>query len=652
MSVDYTRVDRSSDMGATIFPDGTGFRTWAPNATAVSVVAGDRLSAAQAGGWQPDPSDALAALGDGSWGGFLAGVGEGDSYMFYVAGAGGTGWKRDSFARELTITPAFPASYCTARDPALYPWHDQGWQTPRYNDLIIYQLHIGTWWAQDDSGNDARATRGGTFLDAITKLDYLRSLGVTAVQFLPVQEFETAFGLGYNGVDYFSPEAQYVIPPDALAGKLALVNTMLAAFGKPALTAAQLTPGINQLKCLIDLCHLHGIAVILDLVYNHAGGGFDDQSMYFYDRQQTGNNNNSLYFTDQGWAGGLIFAYWNQWVCQFLIDNACFFLTEYRIDGIRYDEVRVIENNGGRNFCQSLTQSVRVTSPSAIQIAEYWNPDRPSAIAPPPGGLGFDAELGDGLRDAMRGLLSQAAAGESAAIDLSTVASCLIPSAGFPAAWCTVQFMENQDITYAGHAGSARVPTLADSSNTRSWYARSRSRAATALLLAAPGIPSLFMGEEFLEDKNWSDDRSVNGLIWWEGLTAADSSMRDFLRCVTDLVQLRRAQPALCAGGVRVSRADNYDRVIVLHRWVEWVGQDVVIVASLDENPKYGYAIGLPYAGSWREIFNSDYYDSLPNPNTIGNGGGVQAYDGGLDGFAASATITLPPNGALVLARR
>jgi 1,4-alpha-glucan branching enzyme len=212
--------------------------------------------------------------------------------------------------------------------------------------------------------------------------------------------------------------------------------------------------------------------------------------------------------------------------------------------------------------------------------------------------------------------------------------------------------MENQDITYAGHAGSARVPTLADSSNTRSWYARSRSRAATALLLAAPGIPSLFMGEEFLEDKNWSDDRSVNGLIWWEGLTAADSSMRDFLRCVTDLVQLRRAQPALCAGGVRVSRADNYDRVIVLHRWVEWVGQDVVIVASLDENPKYGYAIGLPYAGSWREIFNSDYYDSLPNPNTIGNGGGVQAYDGGLDGFAASATITLPPNGALVLARR
>jgi 1,4-alpha-glucan branching enzyme len=651
MGVELSRTDRTSAMGATVFADGTGFRTWAPNARAVSVVAGDRLVSAQDPGWRPDASDQLASLGDGTWGGFLAGVGDGAPYMFYVDGIGGSGWKRDSVARELTVTPAFPDSFCIVRDPACYPWHDQDWRPPQFSDLIIYQLHIGTWWAQDATGQDARATNGGTFLDAADKLGYLRSLGVTAVQLLPVQEFETEFGLGYNGVDYSSPEGQYVVPPNEVPARLTAVNLALAAFGQPALTTAQLTPGANQLKYFIDLCHLNGIAVILDLVYNHAGGGFDDHSLWFYDRQANGNQNNSLFFTDQGWAGGQIFAYWNQWVCQFLIDNARLFLNEYRIDGIRYDEVRVIENNGGRDFCQHLTETVRATNAAAIQIAEYWNPDRPSAVRSPPDGLGFDAELGDGLRDALRDLLSQAAGGASAALDLSGVASSLITAAGFADAWRIVQSMENQDLTYAGHSGAARVPMLADASDRRSWYARSRSRVVTSLLLAAPGIPSLFMGEEFLEDKDWSDNRQANGLIWWEGLEGTDSTMRDFLRCVTDLIALRRAQPALRAAGARVSRAQSYDRIIVLHRWVEGQGADVIVVASLDEQPKHGYTIGLPFTGGWRELFNSDVYDGFPNAAAVGNGGSVQAWGGPLDGFAASASLALPANGVVVLAR-
>jgi 1,4-alpha-glucan branching enzyme len=650
MAVDQSRIDQTSAMGATIWPDGTGFRTWAPNARSVAVLAGVELTAAQNSTWRPAQQDLLAPLGDGTWGGFLAGVRDRDPYMFFVDGAGSVGWKRDSFARELTNVPAFPSSFCVVRDPKLYPWHDQGWRTPPFPDLIIYQLHIGTWWAQDDTGQDVRATRGGTFLDAALQLKHLRKLGVTAVQLLPVQEFETTFGLGYNGVDYFSPEGQYVVAPAELPGKLDAVNAMLASFGKLPLTPAQLEPGINQLKCFVDLCHLNGIAVIFDLVYNHAGGGFDDHSLWFYDRQSNGNLNHSLYFTDQGWAGGQIFAYWNQWVAQFLIDNARFFLDEYRIDGIRYDEVRVIENNGGRAVCQHLTETVRATNPAAIQIAEYWNPDRPSAIRPPPGGLGFDAELGDGLRDALRGLLGQAAGGASAGLDFSAVAGSLIPPSGFADAWRAVQFLENQDLTYAGHAGSARVPMLADGSDRRSWYARSRSRVVTSLLLAAPGIPSLFMGEEFLEDKNWSDDRGANGLIWWEGLDGPDPAMRDFQRCVTDLIQLRRTQPALRGGGVRVSRMQNFDRIIVLHRWVEGEGRDVIVVASLDESPKHGYAIGVPFAGTWRELFNSDVYDNFPNAGAVGNGGSVEAWGASLDDFGASAALTMPANGVIMLA--
>jgi 1,4-alpha-glucan branching enzyme len=650
MPVDLSRVNKNSAMGATVRANGTGFRTWAPNAKKVFVVSGSALAASQEPSWRPAAEDGLTPLGDGSWGGFLAGVGDGEPYMFFVEGIGSAGWKRDPYARELSLSPAFPDSTCVVRDPQNYSWRAETWQPPEFNDLIIYQLHVGTWWAQDATGQDVRKLRGGTFLDVVEKLEHLQNLGVNAIQLLPVQEFETAFSMGYNGVDYFSPEGAYAVAPEQLGWRLVNVNRMLGRFGKPPLTADELSHVVNQLKCLIDLCHLHGIAVIFDLVYNHAGGGFDDRSIWFYDRQKTDNQNNSLFFTDHGWAGGQIFAYWNDWVCRFLIDNARFFLTEFRIDGIRYDEVRVIENNGGRLFCQQLTDAVRATNPAVIQIAEYWNEDRPSAVHRSPQGLGFDAELGDGLRDALRDLLGQASVGASAALDLSAVARTLVVPAAFAEAWRLVQCLENQDKTHVSHEDAARVPMLADSLDRTSWYARSRSRTVTGLLLAAPGIPALFMGEEFLEDKKWSDDRQVDGLIGWDALDGANSARRDFLKFFSDLIRLRRAQPALRGSSARVSRAKNFERVIVLHRWIEGAGRDVVVVANLAEQPKQAYAIGLPFAGEWSELLNSDVYDNFPNPAPVGNGGHVRAWSEPLDGFSASATVSLPANGVIVLA--
>src|ERR1700730_4789716 len=651
MPVDFSRVDTSTAMGASVRSDGTAFRTWAPAARNVFVITGAALAASSDASWRPSPADALARLGDGSWGGFVPGTGDGDRYMFFVEGAGSCGWKRDPYARELTLSPAFPDSYCVVRDPRAYSWHDQAWRTPDVNDLSIYQLHVGTFWAQDEAGRDVRSQRGGTFLDVAEKLQHLQTLGVNAIQLLPIQEFETAFSMGYNGVDYFSPEEKYFVPADQLGWRLTCVNTMLEGFGKQPMTELELSCGVDQLKCLIDLSHLHGIAVIFDLVYNHAGGGFDDHSIWFYDRQPNDNLNNSLFFTDQGWAGGQIFAYWNDFVSWFLIDNARFFLTEFRIDGIRYDEVRVIENNGGRPFCQRLTDAVRATNPAAIQIAEYWNEDRASALRPPPDGLGFDAELGDRLRDALRDLVRQASAGASAMLDLSEVANALAVPAAIPEAWRLVQCLENQDLTFASHSDAARVAMLADSLHRTSWYARSRSRTVTGLLLAAPGIPALFMGQELLEDKNWSDNRQVDGLIGWDALDGADAARRAFLRFVPDITQLRRSRPALRGNGARVSRAENFERVIVLHRWIEQEGRDVVVIANLAEQPKQAYAIGLPFAGDWFELLNSDVYDNFPNPAPVGNGGRVGARSEPLDGFAASAAVTLPANGVIVLAR-
>ena len=116
----------------------------------------------------------------------------------------------------------------------------------------------------------------------------------------------------------------------------------------------------------------------------------------------------------------------------------------------------------------------------------------------------------------------------------------LYPPAGFPAAWCSVHCVENHDIVFAGNG--PRVATLSDSSDTRSWYARSRSRVATGLLLTAPGIPLIFMGQEFLEDKQWSDsDKSL--LIDWDGLNS-QKTLQDHLRFTRELIGLRNHQPA------------------------------------------------------------------------------------------------------------
>jgi 1,4-alpha-glucan branching enzyme len=542
------------------------------------------------------------------------------------------------------------------RDPHSYPWHDGGWRPPPFHELIIYQLHVGVFWAVDAEGNDRR--RGyGRFLDVIERISYLQGLGVTAIQLLPIQECDCAFSLGYNGLDYFSPEMTYQLEdPGEIARHLEPINAILAAAGAPALSVVDLLPGPNQLKCLIDLCHLNGLAVIFDVVYNHAGGGFSDRSLWFYDRQPYGDDNRSRYFTDQGHAGGKIFAYWQAPVRQFLIDNAAFCLEEFHVDGLRYDQVSVASDHGGDGFWRDLTGTLRYLRPDAIQIAEYWNWDRARAVTPPPGGLGFDAALADGLREALRAALAEVSAGAGAHVALDRVQGALYPPAAFPAGWRAVQCLENHDIVRFDHesrrARAPRVAALADPSNARSWYARSRSRVATTLLMTAPGIPMLFMGQEFLEDKPWHDDVENWGrfLIWWDGL-ARDPAMRDFLRFTQDLLRLRRAEPALCGEGVRVSQVHESERVIVVHRWVEGEGQDVVVVASLAERTHFGYPIELPWPGRWREVFNSDYYDHFPNAEVAGNGGGVFADRPGGPTYPFAAAMTIPANGAIILAR-
>jgi 1,4-alpha-glucan branching enzyme len=466
-AVSQRHVDRHTPLGATPVPGGVTFRVWAPAALRVYVITDD-LPLARGDGWAPDGKDALERREDGTWAGFVAGLADGARYRFWVVGPGDAGFKRDPYARELSVEPAFPDCDCVVRDPSSYPWHDQGYRTPPFHELVVYQLHFGVFHATDADGGDARRRRPGKFLDLLDRIGYLRELGVNAIQPLPVQEYPSEFSKGYNGTDYFSPEMDYQVTDEAeLERYLAKANALLAERGREPLELDRLRPGINQLKCVVDLCHLNGIAVIFDVVYNHAGGGFDEQSLWFLDRREkrghpVHNHEDSLYFTRSGWAGGLVFDYAKAPVRRFLIDNARFLLEEYHGDGLRYDEVTVIDGHGGWFFCQELTDGPAPTSrgdpdrgvlerPRLALARRHPAPAgdglrrrarRPAARRGPRGGRGGGARAGrvpslDGLRDALQG------------------------TGGGPAAWRQVQCIENHDIVYADRAPHEWQPRLA-----------------------------------------------------------------------------------------------------------------------------------------------------------------------------------------------
>jgi len=644
-TVTQDAVDPQTPMGANLVLGANGFRgatfrVWAPTAKAVFVNGTFNGIAS----WDKDqnPDLALQKLSNAWWAGFVGGAQEGDPYKFYVIGTGTSGYKRDPYARERD-----PIGNAFIRRPDSFPWHDAGFQPPAFNDIVIYQLHVGTFYRK--SGGD-----NGTFLDVIEKIPYLSALGVNVLQPLPLNEFETPESLGYNGSDYFAPEYRYAVSDSTrLNDYLTTINGLLAQKGMPPIAAGVIASPYNQLKAMIDLCHLYGIAVHFDVIYNHAGGfDGDAESIFFWDLQPPGDNNNSLYFTAQNIGpGGLPFALWKGEVRSFLIDNATYLVNEFHVDGLRYDEISLLVQtnaNNGWSFCQDLTGTLRYVKPQLLQNAEFWPVSGAIVNDAGNGGAGFDATQDDRLRIAIRGAVGQASGGQGSWVDLDQVA------AGFYVSelrnrWRAVQCIENHDIVYQGK--EPRISRLADPSNARSWYARSRSRLALGLMLSAPGISQLFMGQEFMEDKQWNDDPNGNNLIYWEGLSAGDKSMTDFLRYCRDFIGLRRNQPALRGESINVFHVHNANRVIAIHRWIEGRGLDVVVVATLSESTYFDYQIGFPGPGRWAEIFNSDVYDNWVNPWVVGNGGQLFADGGPLHGLPNSAAVTIPANGILVFTR-
>lgn len=631
----------SVPMGANVVADRSGvtFRCWAPRAQSVAV-RGDFNQ------WGTTDDGMLFRDGD-YWSGFVAGAKEGQEYKFFVKGDGTTGYKRDPYARELTREPRYPFCNCVIQDARSWTWHDGGFRPPGFNDLIIYQLHVGVY------NGPSRPSRVAKFLDVLGKLDYLTALGINAVLLLPIVEVANGRSLGYEGFDIFSPEMDYGAEPGGdLQGYMPFVNGLRGRFGLPPLEEDDLRSSSHQLKAVVEIFHLHGIAVLLDVVYNHAGGQMkgQDESMWFFDRVAGTANNDSLYFTDQDHTGP-VWAIWKREVRQFLIDNAAFFLQEYHVDGFRYDQASVIVQtnaNDGWRFCQDLTNTAKFTKPSAINIAEYWNVDPYVIRFPEHGGAGFDACWHDGLRRSLRNAASAASAGSGASVDIQAIARNLW-APDFLNAWRAVQYVESHDEVYRDRG--QRIPRVGDGSNGRSWYARSRSRVVSSVLLLAPGIPMVFMGQSFLEDKQWADDAGnhANLLLWWEGLDfGQDQHMGRFHRFMEELIRLRRAEPALRSETLNVLHAHDSNRVLAFHRWLPDVGRDVVVVASLNDITFPSYELPWPGTGGWREVFNSDAFDDYA-PN--GNGGRINAEGAPRDGLPATARIAIPSNSVLVFAR-
>jgi 1,4-alpha-glucan branching enzyme len=255
--ISQTNITPNTPMGAELVPGGGAtFRTWAPRASAVYV------NGTFGGTARNGQTDDLLMSKDskGHWTGFLPDARDGDPYLFFVVGAASSGFKRDPYAREMATDAKFPNCGCVIRPARAFPWHDSGFVTPDFSNMIVYQLHLGTY---------APRARGAasTFLDVIGKIEYLVALGINVLQPLPVDELETDPSLGYNGADLFSPDLPYQVSgASLLSGYLKTINRLLQQKGFPPIAIDDIANGPAQLKALVDLCHLYGIAVVFDVV--------------------------------------------------------------------------------------------------------------------------------------------------------------------------------------------------------------------------------------------------------------------------------------------------------------------------------------------------------------------------------------------------
>ena len=589
-----------SGMGSLLFPGGVAFRVWAPHADGVAVV-GDF------NGWADD-RDRLGREGGGYWSGEVRGAQAGQRYGYVVWNGSQRLERKDPYARDVDHSNG-PSVIV---DGDSFDWTGDTFRIPPWNGLVIYELHLGTF-------NDEQGGEPGNLATAIRRLSHVAELGANAVQIMPLTEFPGDFSWGYNPSDIFAVESKY---------------------GRP-----------DDLKAFIKAAHGLGLAVIIDVVYNHLGP--NDSTTWQFDGELEPGKGGIYFYND--WRS------WTPWtetgrpdygrgeVRQYLRDNARHWLDEYHADGLRWDMTLYIRTvfgdqadagqslPDGYSLMQWINREIDERYPWKISIAEDLQDNPWLTRDVDGGGAGFGSQWAANFVHPVRRILTASRDEERS---IWALRDAII--GGYDGdAFKRVVYTESHDEVANGRA---RLPQDIAPQDPGGWFARKRSTLGAVLVFTTPGIPMLFQGQEFLEDE-WF--RDVDPLDW-----SKKERFAGIFRLYQDLARMRRDRAGfagLQGHHVNVFHCNDADKVIAFHRWDRGgAGDDVIVVLNLASRAYENYTIGFPRPGEWRVRFNSDWsgyspdFASHPGHHTV-------AGTGGYDGLDFRGDIGIGPYTALIL---
>ena len=578
-------------------PAGTTFRVWAPNATAVRV-------AGTFNGWS-STANPLVSEGNGFWSADVPFAYQNSQYKFVITGPAGTIWKNDARARRLTNSVGNSVIY----NPSNYNWTTSGYTTPGFNDMVMYELHIGTF--------GQHPSLPAPITKAREKLDYLKDLGVNAIALMPFAEFPGNISWGYNPAHPFAFESSYGTPDD--------------------------------LKAFVDAAHARGIAVLGDMVYNHFGP--NDLDLWRYDGWSQNNGGGIFFYQDSRsstpWGPRPDFGRGE--VRSYIRDNMMWWLDEFRLDGHRVDGtkfIRLVDFQGpeipeGWSLLQWLNNEVNAQSPWKIMVAEDMDSNNWITRTTGEGGAGFDSQWDPGFVHPVRGVLETANDSDR---NMFAIRDAVVSTASGSHTRRVIYTESHDEVAN----GRTRLPEAIWPGNAASWFSKKRSTLGAALVFATPGIPMIFQGQEFLEDGWFSDTDALD----WNKATAF-AGIKSMYR---DLIRLRRNLDGVSAGlkgaNINFHHVNNGAKVVAFHRWQNGGDlDDVVIVMNFSQNGINNYRVGMPRGGMWRVRFNSDWngYDpSFSNWGTFDTNAST-----GLpwDGLPASALVNIGPYSAVVFSQ-
>ena len=592
---------KTQGMGAILQDNGVAFRLWAPNAHKVFVCGSFNK-------WNDNELE-LESEDNGYWYTGVEQAKAGDEYKFVIHSGKSVFQKNDPYAKQVTHS----SGNSVIVNPE-FNWEDEKFTMPSWNELVVYEIHTGTF-------NSPQRDMPGTFNSVEKKIPHLQNLGINAIQLMPINEFPGDYSWGYNPSHLFAPEQSYGT--------------------------------CQELKSLINEAHKAGIAVFMDVVYNHLGP--DEMDLWRFDGWYE-NDKGGIYFYND-WRsvtpwGDTRPDYGRDEVKQYLRDNALYWLQEFHADGLRFDSTSHIRNVTGANsqpdkditegwsFLQWINTEINNQFPWKITIAEdLWGNDWLTKSTGE-GGAGFDSQWDKQFADLTRQIIITPQDDDR---DMEKIAGQIDKTIDGQAFSRVIYTESHDEIT----DGKVRVPEEISPGNVDNWFSRKRSVLGAAIVLTSTGIPMLFQGQEFLEDR-WFHDRDP--LDWnlanqYEGLINLYKSMIALRR------NLDGNTKGLTGENIEIHHINNKDKVIAFHRWHEGGSRDSVIVVINFRNTSFDqYAIGLPNPGIWKLRFNSDWkgYDEEFTDNYTGD---PEATEGETDGMRWYSPVSIGPYAVLIFSQ-